>query len=148
MRPARKARERSGQISLISATPSDHSPPMPRARRKTASTPICQAAVANPPRLLTSAYVRTLSIIGTHAADAVAQPAEQDAAGRSANQEKRGDDAEPGRHVFLGNAQILKAGPATSGNSPISRPSNSQPNRAAVERHPFAEIIVIIRPLV
>ena len=47
--PAISGRDLLGQISMTSATPRDHSPPMPRAARKR-STPRCQGAWANPHR--------------------------------------------------------------------------------------------------
>ena len=47
MRPAVTARDLPGQISLTSATPSDHSPPMPSdAMKRSAAT--CHASVAKP----------------------------------------------------------------------------------------------------
>ena len=54
IRPAISARDLFGQISLTSATPSDHSPPMPSDAIKR-SAAMCHASVANPQRPVNTA---------------------------------------------------------------------------------------------
>ena len=62
MSPAISARDLFGQISLTSATPSDHSPPMP-SDAMNRSAAMCHASVANPHRPVKIAYVKMLSDI-------------------------------------------------------------------------------------
>ena len=92
--PARKARERSGQISVTSATPSAHSPPMP-SEAMNRSTAMCQAALANPHMPVKIAYVAIDSAIArTRPIRSPSQP-KSTPAGRRADEEHRHDHAEP-----------------------------------------------------
>ena len=112
-----KARERLGQTSMTSATPSDHSPPIPSAATNR-NTPNCQAVAAMPHNPVNNGIRQHAQRHGPHAADAIAQPAKEHAAGGGADQKAGRNHAEPKPNLLLagtGEARSCKAGPADHG---------------------------------
>ena len=98
IRPAMSARDLLGQISLTSATPSDHSPPMP-SDATNRSAAMCHASVAKPHRPGEDRVRENAQRHRADAADAIAKPAEEHAAGGRAHQEHGDDRAEPLRRL-------------------------------------------------
>ena len=123
------ARDRFGQTSITRATPSDHSPPMPSAAMNR-SAAICQAALGEAAQAREDRVRQHAQRHRAHAADAVAQPTEQHAAGGRADQKAGRDDAKPqGRscRIVGRGQQVLEGRPADQRKQPISTPSNIQP---------------------